>query len=364
MRLDLSLFQCHTPSLEELIQCLCLRFMNHRLTTTHNLHLLSSTIQSYCSPSKQIACSGHDLPIPRTHKIYNDLKQSCERLHRQSNIQCPREAADGSPATDTIQHERRTQQSAGRDREPTFGPHSQVGLRQALGQSLVERSYYELDGHDYRLAEFDEPPVVPRIGKGMSGTAQPREECHVPWQFDVGLRQRLAHSIELVQLGSTEVRDVLVQVLDIPTTTQALSHHLVEAVEQQGLLAGYSALATVGGCLYIAAYALQIPLGSSSQDLEQVGLNFHGTRCAYNELWRQRDELADVLQKGGGSVEKLRFPIAPDGGVLKRMLKADAERKRAETKEETVHGGGRRAALKRVWSRVQGRLSSRVPEGE
>jgi hypothetical protein len=232
-------------------------------------------------------------------------------------------------------------------------------LRQAVGRSLVERRYYELDVYDHRLAAFNEPPVVPVAGIGTSGTAQPCEELQAPWQIDVGLRQRLAHSIILVHLGPAKVWDVLVQVLDIPAAIGALSYHLVGAVQERGDLAGSSALAVLGGCLYFAAYALQTPLERSSSDLEQAGLNYHGTRCVYNELWWRRDELADVLKKRGGSLAMLRLPIAPDGGVLKRMVRVDAERRRVYAKEEKGHGG-KRAAVKRMWSLVQGKSSSRL----
>lgn len=235
------------------------------------------------------------------------------------------------------------------------------GLRNALGQSLIERPYRELDSYDPRLTAFDEPPVIPGVRIGTPSPAQPREELQAPWQINVGLRERLAHAIILVQLGPVEIWDVLVQVLDIPASIETLSYHIVVGVENQGLLAGYSALAIAGGCLYFAAYALQTPLGRTSSDLEHAGMNFHGTRCAYNELWRRRDELADMLKKRGGSLAMLRLPIAPDGGVLKRMVHADAERRqRAYAKEEKVHGGGKTAALKRVWLLVQGKSSSRL----
>ena len=160
-------------------------------------------------------------------------------------------------------------------------------LRRALGRCLVEKPYCQ-DG--YRMSSlkaFEEPPE--HIPKGTPGKAQPGIRPRPPWLTELSIERRPEYGIDTIHLTPYTVLDLSIKVLksSVPTAVGELAFHLLQRVEEKGLLRGYSAVALVGGCLQFASYVLQRPLHYSHERLASTGLKIspHTTRSSYNALW-------------------------------------------------------------------------------
>ena len=125
---------------------------------------------------------------------------------------------------------------------------------------------------------------------------------------------------------------------------ESLSYQLVQRVEEENLLPGYSATVKVAGCMQFAASALETEIQFSKKKLTKEGfkVNAQAIRCAYNGLWWERRRFENMLEEHGSSLEALKLPLAPDGSVSRRILRADAERKWAEVDKESAESRGGR----------------------
>jgi hypothetical protein len=180
-----------------------------------------------------------------------------------------------------------------------------------------------------QLAQLMDAPVPKK--KGTPATAPAPTTLKAP-------RYCLRKRREALKLTPLEVWEILVKTL-LPSMQEAiesLSYQLVKQVEEQDLLAGYSASAVAAGCMQFAACALETEIQFSRKKLHAKGLkaNAQAIRCAYNALWRERRRFETVLEEQGTSLEALNFPIAPDGSVSRRILRADSERERGEVEQQ------------------------------
>lgn len=188
----------------------------------------------------------------------------------------------------------------------------------------------------------------------MSSQAPPKEALCAPWRRKIALCQSLAIKTRLIRLSPRALwaRTMSRISYSTPIAIRTLSFELVSVVERENLLRGYSSAAVVGGCLHFAAFALDLELLQSGEEMEDLdcGFNFHAMRCAYNALWLERYQLEEIVKKRGGSLEELSLPVAPSGGVSAESLEVDARRRAglAVVREERVQKLGKRAALKRL----------------
>lgn len=155
----------------------------------------------------------------------------------------------------------------------------------------------------------------PVIGRGTPCRPPSPQRCRIAsGATEVPFRQ--FRSVELSAHTSVdEAAGQLSRFFEPHATPQAimLTLALINRVEEDRMLAGFSSAVTAAACIQVAASALETKPLLSGRVL--IGLNIlpDPIRIAYNHIWLQRSKLESVIWSSGGDPGLLPSPTMANG---------------------------------------------------